>query len=334
MQYYTILAIIIFGFFTFPYINDYLNDEKHTNNANPPATTLSKKEIKRERIEIKRELAPKRKANKDNISSDSKKKKEKKKENIIKNKESTVQINSQRIFKEDFSAPFILEESPSMEKSLNKNWWLNSGAYFISDGSVGKTLSGNLKKGEKWQIKFNNYNPDSTLNGFQPQNIFRLVTKTKWFNFESSFDFNIKKYNAINAKHRNQSNGVLFFIRYIDSDNLYYAGLRVDGAVVIKKKLKGKYTTLGYKKILNGIYDIEKNPNLIPINQWFSMKTIVKNTDNKVNIKLFIKKDGNWEEVLSVFDSVNTILEEGYAGIRTDFADVEFDNYTVKEITN
>ena len=39
---------------------------------------------------------------------------------------------------------------------------------------------------------------------------------------------------------------MLLFNRYQDGQTLYYGGVRVDGAAVIKKKLAGVYTTLAY----------------------------------------------------------------------------------------
>ncbi len=323
MRYLFILIMIGIGFFIYPYIEQILGPQDNRITA---VKNLQEKQEKnnqnffRTTTQIKREINSNR----------TKKFNTNRSEIEINRQKSSVQTKE---FADDFSESYILEEAPSMEKSSSNNWWLNSGAYFISQDGTARTLFGELPEGEKWQIKFKNYNPDSTLNGFQPQNIFRLITKSKWKNFEEQMDFKIHTYNAIDAKHRNQSNGVLLFLRYIDSDNLYYAGIRVDGAAVIKKKLQGKYTTLGYKKIFNGNYDLDKNPNLIPLGIWHSIKAKIQNIDtNKVNIVLYVKEGHIWDKVLDIIDDQNPILQEGYAGIRTDFADVEFDNYKIKEI--
>lgn len=57
-------------------------------------------------------------------------------------------------------------------------------------------------------------------------------------------------------------------------------------------------------------------------------------SQGRVSIKFFIDKDktGNWILATEAKDDGKTygrpaILNEGYAGIRTDFMDVEFDNY-------
>jgi hypothetical protein len=79
---------------------------------------------------------------------------------------------------------------------------------------------------------------------------------------------------------------------------------------------------------------------LIPEQKWFGLRSEIKtNQDNTVNIKLFIDKDGNgnWTLATQATDDGKSyggqaFLDEGYTGIRTDFMDVEFDNYKVTEI--
>jgi len=135
-------------------------------------------------------------------------------------------------------------------------------------------------------------------------------------------------------------NGILLFNRYQDGNNLYYTGLRVDGAVVIKKKYKGKYYLMGYKKILDGKYDRKNNPNLIPEKKWIGVKSYVENIKNNyVKISVFIKKSkkSQWKKYLTVIDNGKefggpVFLNAGYAGIRVDFMDVWFDNYIIREI--
>ena len=52
---------------------------------------------------------------------------------------------------------------------------------------------------------------------------------------------------SIKNKTENWS-GVHLFSRYQTENDLYVASLRVDGLIVIKKKIKGHYTTLAQKK--------------------------------------------------------------------------------------
>ena len=184
--------------------------------------------------------------------------------------------------------------------------------------------------------------PIDTDNGYHPQNIFRLVSRNKWKNFEQEVYFKVNKINASESPNRNGSNGVLFFNRYQNGDNLYYAGIRVDGAAVIKKKINGKYYILAKKQFYTNDepYDRGTNPNLIPNERWIGIKSEVKtNPDKSVSVKLFIdnEKNGNWVLALEAKDdnefySGPPILNDGYAGLRSDFMDVEFDDYGIIEL--
>ena len=122
----------------------------------------------------------------------------------------------------------------------------------IFENGIGKTIQGDFPEGSKWQKKYEKSNPKDTDNGTHPQNIFRLVTKAKWQNFDQEAYFRINRLNLSSSDNRNESNGILLFNRYEDGDNLYYTGLRVDGTAVIKKKYAGKYYTLSEKVFFPG----------------------------------------------------------------------------------
>ncbi len=265
--------------------------------------------------------------------------------NII-NENDKMKLNKKnKEFTDSFSNDYILEETGTMEKSKNKFWWVNSGAFMYVENGVARTLIGKLDKDSKWQKKFANSNEErvsETDGGYRPQNIFRLVTRTKWKNFNQEVYFKIEKYNLSNDKHRSESNGFLLFNRYQDGNNLYYVGLRVDGYAIIKKKINGKYITLKKVKVLEGEYDRIKNPNLIPLNKWIGIKSEVKyDKEGRVIITFLIDLDktGEWNQVMQVTDDGSSfgggaILDKGYAGIRTDFMDVKFDNYKIVEISH
>ena len=242
-------------------------------------------------------------------------------------------------FADQFSADSTLSEVGSLSGSKSPDWWLNSGAYLNIKDGVASTIQGNLASGDKWRQLYNKNNPAETDNGAHPQNIFRLVTRSKWRNYSQEAYFKINRNNFSTDPHRDASNGLLLFNRYRDGNNLYYAGLRVDGTVVIKKKTESVYYTMAQKRIYTGAYDRNNNQNLLPQNQWTGVKTEVRDTGNGVvNIRLYIdaKRDKNWQLVLEANDSGRdfggrTISNEGFAGIRTDFMDVEFDDYKITE---
>lgn len=242
------------------------------------------------------------------------------------------------------SSPFIysfnssgtLQESGSMALSSSPYWWLNSGAYVLMQNGIGETIQGSLPSLDFWRILYGETNPGDTDNGYHPQNIFRFVTRSKWQNMNQSVYMKVVRDNLSVSSNRNASNGLLLFNRYIDSNNLYYTGIRVDGAAVIKKKEGGIYSTLAYKQIFSGTYDRASNPNLLPHQQWIGIKSEVQNnSDGSVTIRLYtdVGRNGIWTLALEVRDNGQVggraITTSGYTGIRTDFMDVQFDDYRV-----
>lgn len=248
--------------------------------------------------------------------------------------------NSVTEFRDSFSNQEIIEETSNMGISTSLKWWVNSGGRFSIVANLGNTILGNLSSTDRWFKEYSYSNPVDTDGGLHPQNIFRLVQKDSWQNFSQEIYFRIKNINQSQSPNRNASNGVLLFNRYQSGDNLYYAGVRVDGALVIKKKYQGTYYTMGYKKIFSGTYDPISSPNILPTNVWVGIKTEITNqSDGSVSVKLFIDKDnsGVWVQELSAVDrnglnGASVISSAGYAGIRTDFMDVNFDNYLIKSI--
>ena len=242
-------------------------------------------------------------------------------------------------FLDIFSSDARLEETGTMYDTGSLNWWVNSGAWLFSSLGTGKTIQGDLSISDKWYAEYLKSNPIDTDNGLHPQNIFRLVQTGKWKNLIQEVYFRINKLNISTSPNRNASNGLLLFNRYQTGDNLYYTGIRVDGTAVIKKKINGAYYTLAYNPMYNTAapYNRDTNPNLIPSQQWIGFRSERRaRTDNTVSIKLFIDKDkaGNWVLVAEAQDDGKSyggtaLLNEGYAGIRTDFMDVEFDDYRI-----
>lgn len=251
----------------------------------------------------------------------------------------TSNISAEQEFSDDFSTDGIFSDGGDMNASKIPNWWLNSGGYFYVQDGVGKTIQGELTLDDKWRLKYRDYNASETDDGFHPQNIFRLVTKSKWKNFQQECYYKINKYILSDARERNESNGLLLFNRYQDGLDLYYAGIRVDGLAVIKKKIKGNYYTMTKKTFYPGVYDKKNNPNLLPIGSWIGIRSEVSDNPNgSVSIKLYIDKNksGNWILAATAVDNGKSfggavIKNEGYAGIRTDFMDIELDDYKIKK---
>ncbi|OGI26467.1 MAG: hypothetical protein A3J76_00765 [Candidatus Moranbacteria bacterium RBG_13_45_13] len=246
-----------------------------------------------------------------------------------------------KTFEENFQKNEIVDETAKMSESASADWWVNSGGLMTVENGVGKTVQGDLSSDSKWYQKYESSNPADTDGGMHPQNIFRLVARSKWKNFRQQAYFKINAINRSESENRNESNGLLLMSRYEDGDNLYYAGVRVDGAAVIKKKYDEDYYTLSEKKIFAGEeYKRDSNPNLLPVREWIGLRSEFRNTDDgDVEIKLYVSKgkNENWKLALTVVDDgrkkfgENILSDEGYAGIRTDFMDVEFSDYKIAE---
>ncbi len=243
-----------------------------------------------------------------------------------------------RSFSDDFSADGTLEEAGDSAESKDADWWLGSGAYFYRAGGVGRTVRGQLEADSKWQTAYAKNDPGETDGGFHPQNIFRLVTRSRWGNLTQQVYGRCVEYYRSGDEHRSASNGLLLFNRYRDEDNLYYAGVRVDGTAIIKKKVGGVYYTLASHPVFAGDYDRETNPNLLPAG-WIGLRSeVADRADGAVEIKFYVDRDrsGRWELVLEARDDGRSyggaaLTGEGYAGIRTDFMDAEFDDYEISE---
>lgn len=243
---------------------------------------------------------------------------------------------SAKSFNYKFDSIGVLHEASSPSTSTSPYWWLNSGGMFYLNGGTGSTIQNTLSTNNLWRVLYKQANPTDTDNGTHPQNLLRLVTKSNWQNFREQVYFKINKYNVSDSSNRNESNGVLLFGRYSDENNLYYVGVRVDGKAVIKKKKNGIYYTLATKQIFPGTYNRTTNPNLIPTDTWIGLRADIKNdVNNNVKIKLYLDQntDQQWNPIMEYTENSQFALHTSASGgIRTDFMDIEFDEYYIAEI--
>ncbi len=245
-----------------------------------------------------------------------------------------------------FNSPGILNEAGSMAGSTSPYWWVNSGGELIMQNGIGETMQGDASLLNKWRIAYALSNPVDTDGGLHPQNLFRLVSKGTWDGSSLEAHFYIAKDDLSTSPNRNQSNGLLLMSRYTgDGQTLYYAGIRVDGTAVIKKKYHGTYYTMAQTHVFPGTYSIAAatgtSQNLLPHGAWIGLKaTTITNADGSVTITLFMQaSSGSWTQLLQAVDSGNTsvgktppITGAQYAGVRTDFMDVQFSNFRFQSI--
>ena len=252
-----------------------------------------------------------------------------------------VAVAVQSPFHYAFKVDGVLDEAGRMNESWSPYWWLNSGGKFFLQDGIGMTIQGELPQFSKWRVYYAATNGRDTDNGYHPQNIFRLLTRSTWRNIDQRVKFQITKINMSESIERGGWSGVLLFNRYIDGDNLYYAGIRMDGHAVIKKKIGGRYYTLAYEPVYSTsdlVYERDTNPNLIPGKQWIGLRSVVLDQNNgQVEIQVYLDKENNggWQLVAEAVDDGQTygpaFRQNGYAGIRTDYMDVRFNDYVAVE---
>ena len=243
-------------------------------------------------------------------------------------------------FEYTFNVDGILAESGTLYESVSPYWWVDSGGLMIIHSGIGSTIQGDLPMNNRWRMIYASTNPLDTDNGLHPQNIFRLLSRSEWSNFRQEMYFRINKVNMSDSPNRNESNGLLLFNRYSDSADLYYAGVRVDGHAIIKKKYKGKYYTLAEVPIFPGEpYSRSEDRILLPSHTWIGLRSEVVTLDpNRVQIRLYtdVGQTGTWKLVAEAEDPGTVfgpiISEPGYAGVRTDFMDVDFKDFRLEEL--
>lgn len=239
--------------------------------------------------------------------------------------------------------PVAIVESGSLDASRNADYWLNSGAEaYESDGTL-STLSGELPDGSDWRDYYASTNPADTDGGRHPQSIFRLLAKRSAENVAAQAYFSIRRHILSESANRNESNGVFLMTRYRDGDNLYYAGLRVDGYAVVKKKLGGAYHTLATAPVFSyARYDRAAMPNLLPENVPLGVRAEVFDAGEgrvQINVLIDIGKNGTWVPVIRAVDAGSgaasgtpVIAGEGLVGIRTDFMEVDIEEFSVESL--
>lgn len=243
-----------------------------------------------------------------------------------------------------FSHDGTLQEAGSPNESSSPYFWLNSGGMLQIHDGIGETIQGSTLPFSTWRMRYASNNPLDTDGGKYPQNLFRLVSKGVWNNVTESLQFKLSAVNTTNTPNRDGYSGVLLMSRYQDEMNLYYAGLRMDGTAVIKKKYRGTYYTLAEKQVFAAAQEYNRyaNPNLIPQGIWMGLRSETKTQgDGSVAISLWIDKanSGAWDELLTATDTpgangTDTIAGPAHVGIRTDYLDVQFDNYDIDETPN
>lgn len=232
-----------------------------------------------------------------------------------------------------FNATGTLYEAASPEESSSQSWWLDSGGKLEIGHDIGQTIEGALPAEDDWYKLYAQDNALDTDGGRFPQNLFRLISRFPIGDADVSVKFRIDAVHMTVTPNRGEWSGVFIMNRYIDSDNLYYAGIRQDGHAVIKKKRHGVYYTLAETPLWTDgeAYDSDTNPNLIPGKKWMRMMFRTEETRGGVALSFYIDEDGTgeWKKILTAQDNGagdTPITGPGHIGLRADYMDVSFDD--------
>lgn len=241
-----------------------------------------------------------------------------------------------------FNVDGILNEAGAIEMSTSPYWWVNSGGELLITDGIGATMQGEAPEDNPWRMRYAKNNPVDTDEGLHPQNIFRLVTRSMWNDASEQARFYIVRDNFSSSPNRNESNGLLLFSRYeLGGQTLYYAGIRVDGTAVIKKKYHGIYYTMEQKQIFPGTYRApQSEKNLIPHQEWIALRAdTITAEDGTVRISLSMQREdeADWATLLTAQDKgqygdTPPITGSAYMGIRTDFMDVKFQSFKLTSL--
>lgn len=234
-------------------------------------------------------------------------------------------------FVENFSLNTTVDEKASPGQSLNPYWWVKSGGQMAVNGGAGKTFQGSIPRRSFWQKRYSSLNPIDTKNGYLPQNVFSVLTRTSWQNGDYQAYFKQNNFNAVSSPNRNIDSGLALLARYSDDNNYYRGAFTLDGSLVISKKVNGTSYTLSRNTYFTGTYNGANN--LIPKGYWYGLKLKIENINNTVRIGIYADKSGgSWELINEIVDDGSLgapLLGSGYAGIKTDFMDVEFDGFQI-----
>ncbi len=262
--------------------------------------------------------------------------------------ESALARRQQLTFTDNFERPRIIEEAWPMSDSEDPFWWVNSGAYLEVRDGIGMTvqgeLPGNYPSGQRWLREYRSSNPTDTGDGRLPQNIFRAFQRQNITGptTEQCY-FLVNRHNPTQTEERGAWSGIYLYIR-ADGEggnhNFYSAGLRADGRPMIETKKGGEYIDdlkIRGEKLFPGAYDRDGNPpSLIPLDTWIGLKTeVMDRPSGVVEVRLYtdIGRTGNWREVVSLTDDSGDGLTSGHGALRTDYADVSFDDYSIASIS-
>jgi hypothetical protein len=225
------------------------------------------------------------------------------------------------LFSDDFSGPdqlitneFATYNSDNRCISVSGKWEMNSGSLF-------------RRGGEGYSGKPDSTDPDCTSSKSTDSDVFRAQTKAAFGNSTLSFDFTLLSHHSGNSDP--SWDGIHAMIRYQSQYALYYVSVgRWDGNIVIKKKVPGGPDNGGtYYELTDYIH----RPDLTTANTAHHV-VITTQDDSKGYVHITLTENG--QTIASAVDNGvgGPVYHSGADGIRGDYTEFEFDNFTVKAL--
>ncbi len=246
-------------------------------------------------------------------------------------------------FSYNFSYPGQLEQAQTIDQSSSPYFWLKYGGRVKIANGVGSTITGSVPATDTWYKVYSKMDLVEFDNGSHPQNRFFMLMRNSGSETDTSSQvyLNHLASNLSNIKNVHEYNAESLVVRYQDDNNYYFASIRTDGYLTLRKKVGGVYKTLASKKVLAGSFNPTSAPDLIPTNKWIGLKVTVINSSTSMptlTVYTDIGRTGTWRMELSATDDPavygQSIANAGLVGIKSDYSDMQFDDLIVTKLSN
>lgn len=232
-----------------------------------------------------------------------------------------IMVQHRPLLSDDFSGPdrLVTNEfayfNPSNPAAVRSSTWIvTSGSLFVHDNTG-------------WTGVPDRGSPGPTSATVTDSSVFRAVTQNADFqNVTVSFGLLVQRFVPPATGKTPGWQGVHVFLRYQSPSLLYVVSVdRVDGVIVIKKKVSGGTVDGGTYYTLASVNGKSVS------GRWEQVRASVVNEGAGVDIKLWLDGQLRLQAVDNGIGDVPPITQPGRVGIRGDFTEFEFNHFTVSK---
>lgn len=188
---------------------------------------------------------------------------------------------------------------------------------------------------------------DPSTTGRTTDNVFRMLAeklnggaRVSWDTMSVKSTFYVEQWNTLPPGSDVEWLGLHLFARYQTEYDLYVASLRSNGDIYIKRKLCGSYVKIASHTARFESDGTAMFPNGVPTGQWIDIEfsvagnTAVFKINGNKQFRLSRYNVGNVDLTVP-FTSTNPenplqVIPGGTGGIRTDYANVRFENWSIQ----